>query len=531
MKKWIAAAAAVLAFTACSLLWVGQKQAGPSGTAMEPPLLQPEGMPIMSRPVELTFLTGKSATSGSNWDEVLLWKRYAEMTNMRIQFKLVPFESLGEERKRALGTGSYPDVFYAARLTAAELMKYGKEGVFVRLNELIDRYAPNFKRLLDRYPDLRTALTMPDGSIYSIPSFYDPDFLPMLIGTPLWIHQKWLEQLGMPEPETTDEWYAYLKAVKNNDLNGNGVADEVPFGSIGINVLIHQLKGAWGLGNRGLANPWVDYDEKTGRLRFIPTDPRYKELLQFLHKLYAEELIERNIFTIGSSEFYARGSQNVYGSMIVPSPVTLMKQNHYSGAPALKGPYGDRLYSHVKAPLAHLGAFAITNKNPYPEATMRWMDHFFSDDGSKLFFMGIQGVSYEETGTGELRYMKRITDDAEGLTMEQALTPYVTWLGGSYPGFVRQPFFKGSESLPDSLEAAKKVKAYAVREIWPPFNFSPGGIGTEITSYVNEMQAKFITGEVPFSDWGHYVGNLEMIGLNKYMSLYNDAYRTYVKNK
>lgn len=525
--RWITAAAALL--VACSLAWIGGEHTYTADTGDELPLLRPQGMPIMSKPVELTFLAGKSATSASDWNDVLLWKHYAGMTNMNVRFQLVPFESLGEARRLALATGNYPDAFYAARMTVSELMKYGKDGVLIKLNDLIDKSAPNLKRLLERNPDLRRALTMPDGGIYSIPSFYDPEFLSMLIGMPLWINRDWLEALQLPEPQTTGDYYAYLKAVQEGDPNGNGIADEVPFASIGINELIHHLKGAWGLGNRGLAHTLVDWDETGGRLRFIPADPAYKEVLEYIHRLYAEGLIEKDVFTIGSSEFYAKGSQRLYGSMVMPNPFTLMKQTGYIGLPALQGPHGDKLYSHVKAPIAHLGAFAITSKNEHPEATIRWIDYLFGDEGSKLFFMGVPAVSYEETADGELRYTAAIMNDPNGLTMEQALTPYVTWLGGSYPGYVRQPLFRGSESMPESLEAARKVKPYAVKEIWPPFNLAPGSLGTELFSYVHHMQAKFITGEVPFTDWDKYLGGLKMIGLDNYMSMYEDAYRAYAE--
>src|SRR5690606_1809789 len=127
------------------------------------------------------------------FEETLVWSEYEKMSNMKIKFDLIPFDSLTEKRNLILAGGDYPDAFYSARLGSADLMRYGQQGVFIKLNDLIDEYAPNFKKLLDTYPDLRKGLTMPDGNIYSFPSFYDPDFLPMLIGTPLWIKQEWLE--------------------------------------------------------------------------------------------------------------------------------------------------------------------------------------------------------------------------------------------------------------------------------------------------------------------------------------------------
>ena len=115
---------------------------------------------------------------------------------------------------------------------------------------------PEFQKLMDQYPDIRKGLTMPDGNIYSLPSFYDPELLSMLIGTPIWINQEWLDQLGMKEPQTTEEFYAYLKAVKETDLNGNGQHDEIPFSSTGITGIIDHLKGSWDLARADLAINW-----------------------------------------------------------------------------------------------------------------------------------------------------------------------------------------------------------------------------------------------------------------------------------
>ena len=136
----------------------------------------------------------------------------------------------------------------------------------------------------------------------------------MLIGTPLWINQDWLDQLGMKEPETTEEFYAYLKAVKETDLNGNGQHDEVPFAATGITGIIDHLKGSWGLGTSGLGHKFVDVDPDTGKLRFTKAQPEYKEMLEFLNKLYKEGLLDKEIFTIEGGALNAKGQEGLLGS-------------------------------------------------------------------------------------------------------------------------------------------------------------------------------------------------------------------------
>lgn len=495
--------------------------------------LNETGMPVVNEKIELDFFTGKWNGNSSNYDDVLVWKKYQEMSNIDVNFNLVPFESLTEKRNLALAGGDYPDVFYSARVGSAELTRYGPQGVFIPLNDLIDKYAPNFKKLMEENPDIRKGLTMPDGNIYSLPSFYDPDFLSMLIGTPLWINEDWLKQLNMEEPKTIDEFYNYLKAVKETDLNGNGKNDEIPYGGTGITSIIDQIKGAWGLGTKGLGHKFVDVDPDTNELRFTKTLPEYKEMLQFMNKLYSEGLIDKEIFTIESSALNAKGQADLLGSTIVPNPDTVMGKDNFIGLGALEGPHGDKLYSHVKVPMVHVGAFAITDKNEHPEATIRWMDHFYGQEGATFFFMGEEGTTYNKNADGELEYIQEITNNPDGLTMDQALTKYFTWTGGSYPGYVKEEYFKGSETLPNSMEAADKAEPDAVEDIWYNFNFTNeetefmSSVGKDIQDYIGEMEAKFVNGSASFDQWEEYVNTIEKMGLEEYMKIYQAAYGRY----
>ncbi|MEF3310157.1 extracellular solute-binding protein [Paenibacillus sp. GYB004] len=496
------------------------------------------GMPIVKQPIELTFFTGLAATNGSNkFEERLVWSEYAKMSNVKVNFQTVPFENLTEKRNLALANGDYPDVLYSARVPASDLMKYGGQGVFVKLNDYIDSYAPNLKKLMDKYPDLRKALTMPDGNIYSFPSFYSPEFLPMLIGTPLWVKKDWLDKLNMKEPQTIDDLYAYLKAVKTTDLNGNGQADEIPYSGTGINPLMEQIMGAWGVGTRGLGHKHVDIDPKTNDLRFFRTTDNFKELLQFMNKLYGEGLLDKDVFTQTGNQLYAKGGKGVLGATINPNPKTQFNGEGYFGLGALKGPHGDQLYTHIKVPMVWPGAFVITDKNKNIEATVRWMDHFYGDEGATFYFMGKEGVSYTKAADGKLEFVDEIKKNPNGLTMDQALTKYVTWMGGSYPGYVQEKYFKGSETLPESVEAGKKAQPHAIKELWYNFNFTDEETefmktkGSDIQTYITEMEAKFITGAVSFSEWDKYVTTVKNMGVADYLKVYKAAYDRYNKSK
>lgn len=502
--------------------------------------LNETGMPIVKQPVTLNFFTGKSAQNfNSDWNDILVWNKYAEMTNVKVKWEQVQTDSLAEKRNLALAGGNLPDVFFLAAFPALDIYKYGKQGTFIKLNDLIDQYAPNLKKLMDENPEIRKAVTFPDGNIYSLPSIVSPDFMSVRMAARPWINKNWLEALHMEMPQTTDDLYNFLKAVKETDLNGNGKHDEVPLGGTSMGELVGWMQGSFGVGNRGVRNANIDTDPKNpDKVRFYTITDEYKELLQYMNKLYSEGLIEKNIFSIDWGQYLANASKGVYASTVFYDPVQLFGEQvggAYDSLSALKGPDGYQEFSKVSPAVSSIGNFLITNKNPDPAATIRWMDYFYSDEGARLYYMGIEGETYEKTADGKYVYTDKILHSKEGLTMEQEIAKYLTWLGG-IQGIIKEEYFQGSESAPASLEAAKKLEPFVPKEIWPAFTYTEeenrflSSTGADISKYISEMTDKFISGEAKFSDWDKYVKTVKSMGLDKYLEVQQAAYDRYKKN-
>lgn len=501
--------------------------------AQVPDYLNETGFPIVKEPITIEMLVGQSAYHDS-FKDLLVYQEYEKLTGIEIDWVMIPTNVLTEKRNLIIVSGDYPEVFHSARFTAHDIMMYGTQGVFMPLNDLIDDYAPNIKKLLEDDPNLKRGLTMPDGNIYSLPRIFDPEFYSVLAGRKLYINQDFLDKLGMDEPETLDELYEFLVAVKENDLNGNGIDDEVPFAASGDSHLFRLLMGSFGLGNRGIVNhPYVDIHPQTGELRFIPTTPEYKALLEYLNKLYAEGLLMQDMYTVRSAEVTARAEDNVYGVMVTTNPSTAYGQDQYVGLKSLEGPFGDTLYANVRSSMDNIGAFVITDKCKHPEAAIRWVDHFYGDEGSKLFFMGIEGITHEVLPDGRVEFTDLINNNPDGLSFTEAISKYIPYRNGGYPAIVKQAYFKGSEGHPVALAAAEKIAPDYPEEVWATFNYTAeemeimASIGTDIDTYVKEMRAKFLIGQVPLSEWDNYVRTIERMGLKYYMNTYQQAYERY----
>src|SRR5690625_4293292 len=159
-----------------------------------------------------------------------------------------------------LNTDEYPDAFHSVGFNAQEIAKYGEQGIFVPIDDLLEEYAPNLTQLMEENPSIRSALTMPDGHIYSFPTLYDPEFKSVLSGWKLWINKDFLDALDIDEPKTLEEFYDYLVAVKENNPTGNGEGNEVPLQASGDSRLIKLFAGSFGLMNRGEMNKYFDAD-------------------------------------------------------------------------------------------------------------------------------------------------------------------------------------------------------------------------------------------------------------------------------
>src|SRR5699024_11819812 len=174
-----------------------------------------------------------------------------------------------------------------------------------------------------------------------------------------------------------------------------------------------------------------------------------------------------------------------------------------------------------------LGNFVITKENDYPAATMRWADYFYGDEGSQMFFMGIEGDTFEYNEDGEPEYTDKVLDS--DLAFSEQVNRFFTFPGGGYPTIVKESYFEGAESSEISVEAASKLVDDLVEDPWTsPLhteeeNKKLQGFGADIEKYVAEMRDKFISGKESFDKWDDYVAELEKMNLDEYMEIKETA--------
>ncbi len=469
-----------------------------------------------------------------DFGQVKMWQRYAEMTGVHIEWENIPAGTATEKLNMAFGSEELPDVFLKFGISAANQIKFGSdEGYLVNLNEnnLLETYAPNFYAYMKAHPTVEAALTMPDGAIYSLPQIIES--VPNKVAAKMFINKTWLDKLGLDLPKTTKDLYDILVAFKNGDPNGNGLADEIPFGAPNFNYIYYSLIGAFGGGTRGVHDTVVDADPETGYPRILGTSDAWKHMLTYVHQLYAEELLDNAIFTMKSAQYTANAAEDKYGVIVYTNFSNIPESiaEHFVGIEeALEGPDGDKFWFPVRSDLHSIGNWVITTKCKNVPLALQFVDYFYSEEGVKLFNYGTQGDCHVVKEDGSLAFVDAVYESvASGISFDAAVAPYVT-CGGNNPVIVMENYFYGGETKPVPAAAAHAMIEYFPEEIWPIFTYTAeeseeaSVIRTDINNYVNTMRARFVTGEESLDKWDDYVHQINTMGADRLCEIVNNAY-------
>ena len=209
-----------------------------------------------------------------------------------------------QKKSPMFASGNIPDLLFFATATS-DYAQY--PGLFEDLTPLIEKDGTNVKKMFSEHPELKTLSEQPDGKIYATPKYQR--FWPKTNST-MYINKTWLDKVGKKMPTTWDELYDVLKAFKTQDPNGNGQNDEIPmdFNAMGGAAYSPQLL----LGSLGLqiTDTAIDgYFAEGGKVKNFFVDDRFKTLVTYLRKLYADGLINKEAITQDYSKFQslARG--------------------------------------------------------------------------------------------------------------------------------------------------------------------------------------------------------------------------------
>jgi len=538
----IGAGAAALAACAPSNLVPAASASTAAGASAEPLTL-----PIVSSPLSLSYwcpMSSNVAATMKTFGEIAAYKELEKRTGIHLNFQHPPLNQELEQFNLLSASGNYPDIVEYNWLTNAPggPARFLRDGMIIRLNEHIDKYAPNLKRVLSEHPEWRKQIITDEGDIYAFP-FIRSD-VKLLVSTGLAMRQDWLDKLGLLPPTTLDEWHTVLKAFKERDPNGNGKSDELPLstwasspgpggGSRGA-FSRYSFIGAWGIGQ--------DWFQDKGVIKFGPLQTEFREFLTMMAGWYKEGLIDADVFATTQNTFDAKVTNNLVGAASMQGGNGIGK---YAGLMAGKGTFklvpvqqpvlkpGDKiLLGGRDNNYPGQGSAAITSSNKKVVETVKMLDYAYGTEGSLLFNFGIEGTSYKMVN-GNPTY----TD----LVMRDPKIPSAQMISQFARGNFNGPFVQDVRYITQYYELPEQKKAL---EVWtlpvndkllPPITVTQdeskkfATTMADINTRFDEVFTRVWSGKASIDEFDGFVKALPGMGINDAIKIQQTALDRYNK--
>lgn len=499
------------------------------------PLMNETGMPIVNSSV--SFEMAAKSRHNKNFADLEFFQRLEQETGVHIEWNMSS-EDGWKEKKGLLFAGELPDAFYGQGiLSDVDVIKYGNQGMLIPLNDLIDKHAPNVKKLLEENPEYKKQLTAPDGNIYSLPSLTE---LSPVTHDKLFINKNWLDQLGMKVPETLDEFKETLQAFRDNDLNGDGTTeDQIPFTFLYNRKEngLYSLFGSFGQLDRG---GQVDKNDhlivKEGKVIYTPLTEPYREAIEYFHDLYENQLIDKEGFTHDFNVYTAKikAPEKNIGAFLGWSLTSTAGPNKDDFVPMapLKGADGKQIWNTYTSAINSKGSFAITKEADHPEVLMRWVDTHFDPETSLQIDQGLLGRTLEKAEDGTFHYLP-VPDGKSFTEMIHDYSPGVNSLGAVTMEIASKLELNANLQERKELDAFYAPYNVPAEEVFPSVYFSMdevdriSALETDIKAYVDQCYANWIVNDGIEAEWDSYLKKLDQMHVQDYITIYQNAYDRY----
>ncbi|MGI6692098.1 MAG: extracellular solute-binding protein [Christensenellales bacterium] len=522
-----------------------------------------EGTELRTVTILAPLYRPNSVHSLENRDEYPTWQemnRQLAARGLTIDFEGVVNEQYETVLNTRLASGNLPDIIAThGYVSDAQAVTYGDNGLFLDIIELFNTYDEDgsiLKFWEEEFPDIFGFLSTPEGRIYWVPYMYKFSFITgeeyCATAHTLSVRKDWMDKVGLEwnVNMTVDELYDALVAFREQDVNGNGVADEVV--NISIDSFTNGIAQAF-----GLPATLASVTSRSDKIMCPWYEEGIVDYIAYMKKLYEAGVI--NTSTIGAGEVgtqlrvenkvaleYSYVAQlwlegDVVGVEGVEYAPTFLRRSADSD---------DFIVYREGVVMGYASKWVVTKYAKDLQAVTDLFDYIFTTDYSELLHWGIEGLSfkYDEHGARKLNWMfAEISDIPDfrdswvGLFLEQAL-PGVGVLN-QFPldRVIRETTYIG---LPvESKDIAATWIYEHHHDMWSEHN-TPllamitaeetevlNRVETALSSYSKELLVDLIVGNRPLEKLDEYIEEMKSLGLDEYLQVFQARHDRFVAFK
>lgn len=470
-------------------------------------------------------------------DESPFHKGLQEMTGIKIDWQFPVEGSDGTAAyNMLLQEAELPNIISGYVFDATEANELMDAGLIVDLTDYVQKYAPDYWAYITDpaneidYKSLQTT----DGKLWGFGAFMETDENITYLG-PV-IRKDWLEECGLSEPVTLEDWENVLVTFKQK------------YGAV---FSFAQNRFNWaGISSGTGAFATLEakyYVDDNGKVQLGNAQVEWKKMMETLNRWYNMNLIDIDFARNTDNDVRAKVLRNEVGVAVTAmSQMTAWikdAQEQHTGAEWMgieyprEAPGAPTKYIYTEAGKRSANNAAVITTSSSEEeiiAACKLLNYGFTEDGILYWNYGQEGVSYEINENGEPQFTKLVTEDPLGIT--EACVKYT---GTHAAGIsIQQWSYAKAKFAPEAVEAVTKwVSNTVAKDYILPTTPKEADVAAQVTdykssiaTYVNEMALKFVTGKEPLNDanWKKYLKQLEGYGLNDLLKLEQEAYEAYM---
>ncbi len=500
-------------------------------------------------------LTNFPAGSESEPNNRTIFKRLEEQTNVHVEWRTIQSDQWGDKIQLEMSNAkTLPDFVFDAGFGEADLIKYAKNGVIIPVEEYIDKYMPNLKKVFEQAPEYKAMCMDVDGHIWALPWIeqlgYQKTAIQLLDNMPF-INTAWLDFLKLEMPTTVDEFEQVLIAFRDNaaalkaefGIDGDIIPMSCIMNDGGQDPYILINGFGEGYGDPDTWKHMVVTDD--GKVVCDATSEGFKKGTEWLHKLYEQNLIDVEAFTQDWSTYVAKGKSGRYGvcfswdiGNIAPSlegwePLPMLKADVKTITPDTAA-YTSGF---------NRGRCVVTSVAENPALVCSWLDQMYvpiqspqnnwgtygEDDGFDIFTMGTNS-------NGDPMLQHAPLGDKSPVEVREAES-----VNG--PLAILDSYYGVYVTLPD--DAAYRLKW--IEDIYTPDchakyclpNFfmtqedttTDSNLGADIGKCINEFKSRSVLEGFTDADWDQFQADLQAYKLDEYVALYQKYFDAYLANQ
>ncbi len=489
------------------------------------------GYPMDAKDVKLTWWVGHGFTlheSYASYEESPFHSGLLEHVGVDIEWQ---FPTAGTDGAQAfnlmLASDTLPDIFYWNVMRDAE--RYIDEGVIRDLTEYMPKYSPAYYKFIQSNEIYDKSMKTDSGKYYGYGFFREDGGWNDTYQGPV-VRQDWLDELGLESPETISDWDNVLRAF-NEKYGAVLTFPWYRFKSTGISGAF----GAYG------AIDFQLYIDDNGKVQLAQAQEEWKNYMAKLNEWWKTGLLDQDVMTTDDDIARTKALNGVVGlSYTSMGQLTnWISDANSAGTGAkwvgLQYPKGDdgTLSMVFGGYGIGEGISVITTSCPDEklEIAMRVLDYAYTDEGHLYWNFGTKGVTWDYDENGEVAYTELVTEDPDGLNNAIAKYSGSVWSGSCIQA-TKLLYLKNSE---ESIKA-NDLWFYPNEEVTAKWKL-PNGITltveesnelddlvSAISTYVSEKAVNYITGEESFDGFNDYVAQLDKMGLQRVLEIYQGAY-------